>query len=633
MTSWQDVPSEVHSYYKSSGEAKKKFMEKERQRREIERKMLVQTIKEREGMKTKKPTRKKPSIFRRGLNFARVSAVAGLTSLLLSPQNYDVPELSGYKDVISSSPSIGEVASEISNYGISVANGFVEIGRYFGEKMETLRIKQKSPSAVQVSFGDLEKALVWNFPSEQSTKHDSDNLYKIILENKKVEALRQMEEKPEEIMEQQRTINPIFDLNEYQSLFSQKEISLKEIDDAKTLSQKLLNEPLDAIADIAKARADYIKGNAASRAGLVKSLERFKPFIPTVKSIFNEHGVPEELIYLALVESNFIHDAESYAGAVGAWQFREETGKRNGLIIENVEIEEDEFEDSKSIRTYALDERRNPILAAEATAKELSHLHKIFGDWSLATSAYNIGENGIQRRLVGRENWATLMKDGRIDEKERETIKELIKGKTSEDLYLAFGEELEGYDRKVRAWYKQGHPKISDEELESIKVTTPKRSPNHRERITYFPELLARIEAMKEIDPETLYKPASRGHFKIVTINQRYENHRMVAGETVWDISKRFAPNSSQDGIELLMGRIAKASGIDDMNKVRIGQKLNIPYTPKNLHEFSIMNGFNPDYMRALNPHIELHARFPEKVRIVTYNIPENEVRDAVTKL
>jgi membrane-bound lytic murein transglycosylase D len=111
-------------------------------------------------------------------------------------------------------------------------------------------------------------------------------------------------------------------------------------------------------------------------------LDRGRPYAVRAQEIFEQKGLPKDLIWVALVESGFSPSARSHADAVGMWQFIATTGKRFGL-------DQNEY----------VDERRHPFKAAEAAADYLSFLHDTFGSWSLALAAYNAGENGVQRAL------------------------------------------------------------------------------------------------------------------------------------------------------------------------------------------------------------------------------------------
>ena len=76
---------------------------------------------------------------------------------------------------------------------------------------------------------------------------------------------------------------------------------------------------------------DYFTGRG--RKHFERYLERSELFIPFIQPILREHGVPEDLVYLAMIESGFNNHARSFAKAVGPWQFISATGKRYGLMV------------------------------------------------------------------------------------------------------------------------------------------------------------------------------------------------------------------------------------------------------------------------------------------------------------
>ncbi|HEX2165931.1 MAG TPA: lytic transglycosylase domain-containing protein [Longimicrobiales bacterium] len=118
-------------------------------------------------------------------------------------------------------------------------------------------------------------------------------------------------------------------------------------------------------------------------------LDRGGAYAPMILEKLAERGMPQDLLYLAMIESGFQPNATSHAAAVGVWQFISETGQRYGLDIDR-----------------AVDERRDPVLATEAALDYLEDLHDRFGSWYLAAAAYNSGEGRVGRSMraeFGRE--------------------------------------------------------------------------------------------------------------------------------------------------------------------------------------------------------------------------------------
>lgn len=115
-------------------------------------------------------------------------------------------------------------------------------------------------------------------------------------------------------------------------------------------------------------------------------IKRANRYFPIVEPILKECGVPDDLKYLMVIESNLSPTAKSPAGAAGLWQFMQATGRQYGLEV-NANI----------------DERYNIEKATRAACDYLKEAYSKYGDWMTVAASYNGGQNGISRRLEQQE--------------------------------------------------------------------------------------------------------------------------------------------------------------------------------------------------------------------------------------
>jgi membrane-bound lytic murein transglycosylase D len=123
---------------------------------------------------------------------------------------------------------------------------------------------------------------------------------------------------------------------------------------------------------------DFLKGERFD--DMKEWLERVGRYGPMIREELAARDMPQDLLFLAIIESGLDPNAYSRADAAGIWQFIEPTGERYGLEVSRY-----------------VDERRDPVQATGAALTYLQELHDRFGSWFLAAASYNTGENRVGR--------------------------------------------------------------------------------------------------------------------------------------------------------------------------------------------------------------------------------------------
>ena len=140
-------------------------------------------------------------------------------------------------------------------------------------------------------------------------------------------------------------------------------------------------------------------------------LERSYKYLPAMRSVLAQNHLPKDLVYMALIESGFKAHAVSPSKAVGYWQFIPSTAQFYNLKINKW-----------------VDERKDFMKSTRAAAKYLRNLKTMFGDWYLATAAYNMGENKLNRLIkrYGSKNFWYLSRKPGFPSETREYVPKLI---------------------------------------------------------------------------------------------------------------------------------------------------------------------------------------------------------------
>lgn len=164
-------------------------------------------------------------------------------------------------------------------------------------------------------------------------------------------------------------------------------------------------QPLPLVAEIAPALALPLEMNQQVESWMERFLTDQRPifqrylereglYSDMIREALRNRGMPEELVYLAAIESAFTPGATSRVAAMGMWQFMGPTAQAYGLRIDGY-----------------VDERRDPIRATEAALDYLQTLHDRFGSWYLAAAAYNAGPSRVAWAVSRHEGDSTGEKE------------------------------------------------------------------------------------------------------------------------------------------------------------------------------------------------------------------------------
>jgi membrane-bound lytic murein transglycosylase D len=296
------------------------------------------------------------------------------------------------------------------------------------------------------------------------------------------------------------------------------------------------------------------------------ALSRGARYLPTMSSILRKEGLPEELVYLPIIESGFRTDAVSHAGAAGPWQFIPATGRRYGLRID----------------TY-VDERRDPIKSTRAAARYLRDLYDMFGDWHLSLAAYNWGENNISRILQrgDAEDFWQMSDRGFLCRETRDYVPKFLAAMQMAEEPQAYGfdppierpmrYDIVEVDRSIPLSTVARLSEASTEEIKELNpallrgVTPPRlysvRLPKGSKEVFQVAYAGLAEELRAQPAPRRPAK-ARRGAAK------GSRKHKVRRGDTIASIADRYdvAPKA-----------LMAANGIRNPNKILVGQTLTVP--------------------------------------------------------
>ncbi|HOE16996.1 MAG TPA: LysM peptidoglycan-binding domain-containing protein [Syntrophorhabdaceae bacterium] len=285
-------------------------------------------------------------------------------------------------------------------------------------------------------------------------------------------------------------------------------------------------------------------------------LKRAKQYVPVIKDILRKNGMPEDLVYLAMIESGFNPKAYSTAKASGPWQFIYATGERYGLKV-----------------NYWIDERRDPEKSTVAAAKYLRDLFNQFGCWYLAAAGYNAGERRIEKAIEkhNTNDFWELVKYNTLPRETREYIPRLIAAAVIAKDPEKFGFGSMSYDQPIQFAELNvpgGTPLTAVAKAASLDVATVR---------SYNPEIIRGITP-PNLELYTIKLPAPvdiqkfAGNLKTAMSGQRKVRgliaYKVKRQDTIAKIAKRYKVSSTD---------ICLVNGFEDMPKVKPGMTIQIP--------------------------------------------------------
>jgi membrane-bound lytic murein transglycosylase D len=321
-------------------------------------------------------------------------------------------------------------------------------------------------------------------------------------------------------------------------------------------------------------------------------LRRSKRYVPMIKEILREHGLPEDLIYVAMIESGFNPKAYSSMKACGPWQFIYETGGRYGLRV-----------------NHWVDERRDPEKSTVAAALYLKDLFNQFGCWYLAAAAYNAGEKRVERSIEKHEtgDFWELMKYNTLPRETREYIPRLLAAAIIAKDPEKFGFTGINYDQPIGFVNEKipgGTPLDIVAKAASTDVMTIR---------ALNPELLTGIVPPDVDDyaiklPEWIARDKFRQGLKIVL-----EAERKIQEVTTYTLRKRDSLAAVMKKYEVDYGDLRLVNACDEELKARPGTVVYIPRFYGRAQGTEVAQKTAPEKIEAVAGGESTHAFQPER--------------------
>lgn len=302
----------------------------------------------------------------------------------------------------------------------------------------------------------------------------------------------------------------------------------------------------------------YFQGKG--RPHMERYLARSTRYMTLMKRILRQNGLPEDLIYIALIESGFSSKATSRAAAVGYWQFIKGTGKRYGLEINAL-----------------VDERRDPVLSTQAAAEYFKGLYSMFGSWYLAMASYNVGENRVKREVMNhytRDFWE-LARKKRLPKETINYVPKFIAAKMIGKNPAKYGFTDIEYEKPIEFELVRADKPLN------MRTMATKMGIEYEEFKLLNPKFRGEIAPLKTAGALELRVPVGQTQLamsaaresavekvEMIADNGETETYKIKTGDSLYTIARKFRTSVAwlRDVNDLKAGR-----------KLRIGMRIQVP--------------------------------------------------------
>ncbi|MCC6137616.1 MAG: LysM peptidoglycan-binding domain-containing protein [Bdellovibrionaceae bacterium] len=352
------------------------------------------------------------------------------------------------------------------------------------------------------------------------------------------------------------------------------------------------NLPAEFNAEV-KEWIDYFQGRG--RKHMLRYLGRSTRYIPKMKEILKSHGLPEDLVYLALIESGFNGRAVSSARASGYWQFMRGTARHYGLRID-----------------YYTDERSDFVASTEAAAQYLKALYHLFGSWYLAIASYNVGENRV-KSLVMKHYTRDFWELARLKKLPRETVHYIPK-------FIAarmIGKHPEKYGFTDVEWAPPlDYQEIKYEKSVSLVTLSQRLGLNYEdlkglnsgfkrgiipkyggEVVVRVPSSLNKDQVLAALDGSSTPVAVARA---VTASDTEFTNYRVRSGDTLSTIARKF---------RVTLAALIEVNDLTRKSVLHVGKRLRIPRKGDNSSSNAQEDGNPKASLRASKPFKNAYAK------------------------